>query len=643
MKKYGKPAVLWLLALTMLLSAVPVFSADDAGETLTAPAPSTAAMPFADVLPGAWYYADVARACASGLINGRAPDRYEPEGNLLLSEALKLAVCLRRLADGLYETVALENGAEKWYSTYVDFAFEIGLIAKTYEWERAATRAEIMELFLPCAADFPALNDLPEGSLPDVAASHPQHDAVYHMARAGIIQGTDAVTHVVSPDSCVTRAEIAAILSRMTDPAARVRFTVSDVPDTPDDPTDPDPTDPASASVLARYWAANYEKRFGAGSADEVLLTPGEIAAANARKTAACPTMVDLVSYPSSVNGGEVRARIEAYAFPEGCDRDLEGRVIPWNERQAILDNRALSSIPETVTVRWAVVTTRCDMKSLPTELVGIYAAGDVYYSMIQETEVILGEPVAVLHESADGRELFVQTGNYIGWIPSSAAVYCTREVWLKYVLAEDFVTVTSVNTEEVGDEPDWVNGDFVGLLDMGARLPYLGEDDERWYVVMPASDYSPDRCLAEHRAWIPKSDAVRGALPYTVKDFYEQAFKYLGVTYGWGGANGGVDCSGFVCAVMRSFGVKLPRNTSEQREYAGVGQDISSLGAAERSALLGSLRYPTAIYRPGHVMIWLGEENGTPTIVHAYIGGMPVAIQPLDLSGTLLKAVELR
>ena len=70
---------------------------------------------------------------------------------------------------------------------------------------------------------------------------------------------------------------------------------------------------------------------------------------------------------------------------------------------------------------------------------------------------------------------------------------------------------------------------------------------------------------------------------------------------------------------------------------------DISSLGAAERSALLGSLRYPTAIYRPGHVMIWLGEENGTPTIVHAYLGGMPVAIQPLDLSGTLLKAVELK
>jgi hypothetical protein len=85
-----------------------------------------------------------------------------------------------------------------------------------------------MEIFASALPDdaLPAINDVPDGSIPDVPMSHPQAAAIYKLYRAGILQGVDAA-HSCNPGSNIRRSEVAAIITRMMTPAARVTFSMA--------------------------------------------------------------------------------------------------------------------------------------------------------------------------------------------------------------------------------------------------------------------------------------------------------------------------------------------------------------------------------------------------------------------------------
>src|SRR5690606_38975597 len=52
---------------------------------------------------------------------------------------------------------------------------------------------------------------------------------------------------------------------------------------------------------------------------------------------------------------------------------------------------------------------------------------------------------------------------------------------------------------------------------------------------------------------------------PLTRRAVLEEAFARIGRPYGWGGHEGGLDCSRFVMDVLASFGLELPRHSGRQ------------------------------------------------------------------------------
>ena len=178
-------------------------------------------LPFIDVSPEAWYYADVKTAYETGLINGRSATIFAPDENMTYAEAIKLAACMHQLRnDG---KVTLTTG-DPWYITYVNYAKLKKLITGDLSWDDIATRAGYMQIFaqvLPEISD--PLNIIDDGSIPDVPMSHKNAAAIYKLYRYGIVQGVDAL-HNCNPEGNIKRSEVAAILTRMMNESKRISF-----------------------------------------------------------------------------------------------------------------------------------------------------------------------------------------------------------------------------------------------------------------------------------------------------------------------------------------------------------------------------------------------------------------------------------
>lgn len=183
--------------------------------------------PFKDVTDEDWYYTDVLRAYAFGLVNGKNnPDTFCPQDFMTYAEAIKLAACMNEL----YNTgkVTLTNGTP-WYQSYVDYCKASGIISKEYNYNELVTRQGYMEIFAKALPDsaLEIINNIPENYVPDVPSSNEYAEAIYKLYRAGIVAGVDS-EHNCNPTANIKRCEVAAIISRMMDETQRLLFTKFD-------------------------------------------------------------------------------------------------------------------------------------------------------------------------------------------------------------------------------------------------------------------------------------------------------------------------------------------------------------------------------------------------------------------------------
>jgi len=185
---------------------------------------------FLDVPEDAWFYEDVYRAVERGLVNGMSADSYAPGGSLTAAQCVKLAACMHQLyAQGAVTLAPASEG--DWYAPYADYAREQGILKTDYaDYDAVLDRRDFVALFyraLP-ESEYPAINDVE--TVPDLSPEDAQFGEVLCLYRAGILSGYTNTPgfseHAFGPESSITRAEVAAIMNRMFDAAARVSFTV---------------------------------------------------------------------------------------------------------------------------------------------------------------------------------------------------------------------------------------------------------------------------------------------------------------------------------------------------------------------------------------------------------------------------------
>jgi len=364
---------------------------------------------------------------------------------------------------------------------------------------------------------------------------------------------------------------------------------------TPTDILTPTPIEPDPYNI--DWWLFEY------GTDDEIL-TREQIQEFNIKEFEKGIGLTT-ISKIQSVKGAEVEQMILALGFPS--KNMLNGQALTASAKDAILSNRNLDNIEETVSIRYAIATENTDIRSFPTDA---FLSDDTgRYDYFQEDGLNYCEPMIVLHESADREWCFIRCYDYAGWVRRSDIGFCDKNTY-------DY-TVGAYYRGQV-----WCalkNGDVcfrcmdttvTKYLRMGTYIVcmnrdlYLAERDTEGNVIYAKAD-------------LPEN-AYAGFLKYTSSNFYKLVKNALGTPYSWGDSEEtGMDCSSTVQAIFRCFGMFLPRNSSQQQKTEGTATDVSALDNAAKSKYIMELPVATLLYMPGHVMLYLGEYEGVPYIVH--------------------------
>lgn len=178
---------------------------------------------FTDISDSAWYFQNITAVYNYGLMNGISNTQFNPNGNITIAQAITVAARINKIyctGDGEFIEY---NENDMWYAEYVNYALETKLIDIPYtNYNIPATRAEFAKILAASVdpIDLEAINIVDDISIPAVDMSVDYADAVYLLYRAGVLSGSDA-NGTFNPDSTITRAEAAAIITRIVEPNLR--------------------------------------------------------------------------------------------------------------------------------------------------------------------------------------------------------------------------------------------------------------------------------------------------------------------------------------------------------------------------------------------------------------------------------------
>lgn len=216
--------------LSFILAAVCLFTSVLGGQTAPAvEANKSATMSvstFEDVDTSHWYYAAVKSVFDNGIMNGTGNEKFDPNGNITLAQAITTAA---RLHAQYNNTTIQKDDTASWYAPYVAYAKSAELLsdeilAVSNMNDVKATRAQTAYLFygvlITKEKTVDRINESAIYDLNEVPREY--QNAVTNMFAGGIITGISQ--GYFQGNLLVTRAQIATILNRIINRYERVPY-----------------------------------------------------------------------------------------------------------------------------------------------------------------------------------------------------------------------------------------------------------------------------------------------------------------------------------------------------------------------------------------------------------------------------------
>ena len=325
-----------------------------------------------------------------------------------------------------------------------------------------------------------------------------------------------------------------------------------------------------------------------------------------------------------SISGDRIKTRLENNKNLLYNPMPLYRSVDFYDNRNAIYDERMkddivekmnMDGIPAVVTPRFGIVVNHALVRQYPTPVPG-YSDIRGRLDRFQLTDLCIGNPVAVLHESRDGDYLYVECPLARGWIATGDIAFGDRDEIRRLVNDGNFLMATADRVPVYGD-PECRN--FARYFYFSATMPLISHDSAGYRVKMPVR--RSDGSLAIDTGYIkPDADVYTGYLSYTKRNMLVQIFKLLNTPYGWHGQDNKRDCAGTMRVLLRCFGIKVGKNpafilSSSVHQY----RMNPALSAAEKTVEASKLEpVITMAGNSGHIVLFLGKaRNGKLYYIH--------------------------
>jgi len=286
----------------------------------------------------------------------------------------------------------------------------------------------------------------------------------------------------------------------------------------------------------------------------------------------------------------------------------------PWaaGRLEALAGQCDMSSFPN-ADIR-AITIRDTNLRALPTNHPAFYPfdrPGEGYpFDYLQYSTLWAGTPIHICHISQNKAWALVESGFVYGWMPVPDLAIADASFATRFQ-GQHFAIPLKDNVPLVDTE-----GVYRFMTHIGALYPVESDDQGQGRLLLPTADDSRHAVMV--RADIPPDNLAAFPLPQTPKNQTGLADQLLGQSYGWGGMYFNRDCSAMTRDFMASFGIWLPRNSSQQARQ-GQRVDLADLPGVQKEKIIREqgLPFRTLIWMPGHVTLYIGQYQGHALIMH--------------------------
>ena len=290
-----------------------------------------------------------------------------------------------------------------------------------------------------------------------------------------------------------------------------------------------------------------------------------------------------------------------------------------------IQQNAVLDNFPNN---RYYAITTRnTNLRSLPTQSPHFFSPeGDSAgwpFDNLQRSSVAANTPLFVCHLSADKVWALVETSFTFGWMPVEDFAAVDNN-FIKPWESGRYVAIIKDKISIVDEA-----GDFGLQASIGDIFPLVKEMPDKVEILIAVGDKNKNAVIKH--GFITREAMAIKPLPLNSLNVVKIANELIDEPYGWGGLYGNRDCSSMTRDFFAPFGIWLPRHSEDQVKEVGTYIDLNGIAPEQKEKIIieKGVPYLTLLWRKGHVMLYIGHQNGKALIFHNIWG-----IKIRDLKG---------